>query len=85
MLRRLIIFLIRKKLGVKEYVTFRFTNQKSDTDFYYFTDCEMLKYENGYYVKSNVSLNWLLDERCELKDVMPLKERLSEILRSLCE
>ena len=41
-MRRLIMFLIRKKLGVKKYEYFQFTNQKSD-DIYYIDSMNLMK------------------------------------------
>lgn len=75
-MRRLIIFLIRKRLGLKKFQNFRFTNQK-DPATYYFTKYELRKNEvvgegeNSYTrgVRSNVSLNWILDDRCKVEIV----------------
>lgn len=71
-MQRLIIFLIRLKLGVKKYEKFRFTNQKEDS-LYFFTDCQLFK---KMYLKygtvtdlSGVSLNWLLSSRCKVRKV----------------
>lgn len=44
-MKRLIIFLIRKRLGLKKYERFKFNNQKSRFDEYFFTDAELMKYE----------------------------------------
>ena len=72
MLNRLIIFLIRRKLGVKKDQTFRFTNQKTD-DIYYFDDTSLIKTVFNdeelsiRWEKSGVSLNWLLDKDCEIE------------------
>ena len=76
MLTRLIIFLVRMKLGLLPYQTFRFANQKSKLDYYYFEPKRLVKveyhhqdpfYPNGRsYKSSNVSLNWLLNERCNI-------------------
>lgn len=67
MLKRLIIFLIRRRLGLKKYQRFRFVNQKSNVDFFYFTETHIEK-SNGFTTeKSNVSLNWLLDNECEIR------------------
>ena len=71
MLNRLIIFLIRRKLGVKQYQRFRFTNQKAP-DIYYFSDCQLVKIlgdDIGFIdiQRSGVSLNWLLPEDCEIE------------------
>lgn len=70
-MRRLIIFLIRKRLGLRKSEPFRFENQKSRTDWYMFTDIDILKHttdERGNEVirQSTVSLNWLLDEKCKI-------------------
>jgi len=64
-MRRFIIFLVRKKLGLKKYEDFRFRNQKSEA-FYFFTDRELIKEENGYRCSAGVSLNWLLSDECEI-------------------
>ncbi|MBO5319042.1 MAG: hypothetical protein J6B01_04440 [Ruminococcus sp.] len=72
MLKKLIIFLIKKKLGVKEKQAFRFANQKSNTDYYCFINEILWKYqfaEDGFgpFIKeSNVRLNWLLDDECKI-------------------
>lgn len=71
MLNRLIIFLIRRKLGVKKYQLFRFTNQKT-ADKYYFGATALVKevYNDDCGIgleTSNVSLNWLLSEECEIE------------------
>lgn len=67
MLKRLIIFLIRRRLGLKKYQRFRFVNQKSNVDFYYFTETRIEKWNGFATEKSNVSLNWLLDDECEIR------------------
>lgn len=41
-MRRLIMFLIRRKLGVKKFEYFMFTNQKSD-DIYYIDSNNLMK------------------------------------------
>lgn len=69
--KRLIIFLVRKRLGLKKYEAFRFSNQKSKTELYYFSDTEVLKIGGMYFEEkselSSVSLNWLLDDNCQIK------------------
>lgn len=67
-MQRWIIFLIRTRLGLKKGQRFKFANQASETDYYKFTDTQLLKvYHNGYITKlSNVSLNWLLDDECKI-------------------
>lgn len=65
-MRRLIIFLIRKRLGLRQHQKFRFTNQKTE-DVYYFTDRHLMKIEYGVnHCLSGVSLNWLLDDDCDI-------------------
>lgn len=67
--RKLIIFLLCKKLGVKKYQEFQFTNQRSTVDRYFFTDKDLSKWvgEEGIVRPAKVNLNWLLDDDCELK------------------
>lgn len=64
-MRRLVIFLIRRRLGLKKNERFRFTNQKSEAT-YFFTEDNLMKIEYGYIFLSKVSLNWLLDEECKV-------------------
>lgn len=65
-MNRLILFLIRKKLGLKLYERFRFTNQRSNENFYYFGKYTLFKVIGftGYVKPSNVGLNYLLDNNC---------------------
>lgn len=67
-MKRLIIFLIRKRLGLKKNETFQFVNQKSDA-VYYFTGTKVMKLWFGVTEPSRVSLNWLLDDECEITKV----------------
>lgn len=67
MLKRLILFLIRRKLGVQIYVPFRFTNQKNKSECYWFTDDALNKLEDNHIIRSRVSLNWLLDDECHIE------------------
>ena len=75
MITRLIIFLIRMKLGLKKYEKFQFVNQKSSMDVYFFDDFGLMKKEyvkrECHIRKSSVSLNWLLDDECKIKKVKP--------------
>lgn len=68
-MRRLIIFLIRKRLGLRAYEPFQFENQKTDA-IYCFTKHEILKDEYGIISASGVSLNWLLDKECSVRTVV---------------
>lgn len=65
-MRKLVIFLLRKKLGLKKYENFKFVGQKSDA-VYYFTEINIMKRLNGYTSLSGVSVNWLLDNACEIE------------------
>ena len=66
--RRIILFLVRKKLRVKISDEFYFNNQKNKKDRYYFTK------DNIYHIDtksctiepSSVSLTWLLDGACSI-------------------
>ena len=79
-MKRLILFLIRRRLGVHKSQAFRFDNQSSTTDCYYFSNTNLikLKIENRSFVeeKSGVSLNWLLDDDCKIHIV---KEKWEDI------
>ena len=64
-MKQLIIFLVRKRLGLSKYEPFQFVGQKSNA-VYYFTKDSLLKSWRGGVTKSGVSLNWLLDDECEI-------------------
>jgi hypothetical protein len=74
MIKKLVLFLIRKKLKLKELESFQFANQKSLYDYYYFDDCGLVKFESVYnkFVPAGVSLNWLLNDECEIVKYEPL-------------
>lgn len=69
MIKKLIIFLIRKRLGLKDQEHFRFVGQKSDS-YYYFDGLKIMKVtrERGKLTTrpSNVNLNWILDDECKI-------------------
>lgn len=66
-MRRLIVFLVRKRLGLRKYQRFRFQNQKSPTSFYFFTRNHLMKQTgDGFVYGSHVSLNWLLSDECRI-------------------
>ena len=65
-MRRIVMFLIRKKLGLKKFEKFKFVNQKSDA-VYYFTESNVMKLWHNQTVLSGVSVNWLLDDDCEIE------------------
>ena len=67
-------FLIRKKLNLKLYEKFRFANQKSSTDCYYFNETSLMKIptiDGNYFPprKASVSLNFLLSEEIDIRRV----------------
>lgn len=73
-MKKLILFLVRKHLGVRKYELFRFPNQISKTAVYYFDDDGLMKtwWSRGANmlscsVKSRASLNWLLDDECYIE------------------
>lgn len=68
MRRKIVIFLIRKKLGLKKYEKFRFVGQKTDA-VYYFTDDNVMKLWRNQTMLSGVSVNWLLDNDCVIERV----------------
>ena len=76
-IKKLIIYFIRKRLGLECYEPFRFFEQKSENTFYYFTKENIIKVsifiKDGLKCKnekkSNVSLNWILDEDCKIESL----------------
>lgn len=66
-MKRLIIFLIRKRLGLKKWQWFRFTNQKEKCWYYFEPECLVKVTKSVGVMKSNVSLNWLLDDECKVE------------------
>jgi hypothetical protein len=67
---RLILFLVRVKLGVRRDEKFKFANQKAEC-YYEITHDGIWKIWNceGGVCKreSRVSLNWLLDQECKVE------------------
>ena len=68
---KLIIFLLRRKLGLKKYQSFQFAGQKNKKDLYWFEDDCLMKecYVDDNTIKfrlANVSLNWLLCDECDI-------------------
>lgn len=71
MIKKFIVFLIRRRLRLKKYQRFRFKNQKTD-NVYYFTEYRLIKIPEDKRTisraeKSLVSLNWLLSDECEVE------------------
>ena len=63
MIRRLVIFLVRRRLKLKIREPFQFVGQKTNA-VYYFTNDAVIKAWRGNVERSSVSLNWLLDDEC---------------------
>lgn len=72
MIKKIVFWMVRKKLGLKEREPFQFVNQKSNA-VYYFTRDALLKAWRGSIEKSGVSLNWLLDDECEIKKCLEVE------------
>lgn len=70
-MKTLIMFLIRKKLGLKKGERFQFCTQKSTVDRYYFTNDALMKEhfgKDGNYTRpSNIKLNYILSDYCKIK------------------
>lgn len=65
-MKKRILRLVRKKLGLKKNEKFQFVNQKSNA-IYFFTEEAVMKRWHGQTMLSGVSLNWLLDNDCEIQ------------------
>lgn len=72
-MKRLILFLIRWRLGLKKYERFQFGNQKSSAIYFFGEDAVYKGWYDSWFGwvhrKSSVSLNWLLDDECEIVKV----------------
>ena len=64
-MKRLILFLVRRHLGLKKYQYFQFDNQKS-TALYYFANVGIIKYWRGKHELSRVSVNWIINNECRI-------------------
>ena len=69
-MKKLILFLVRKYLGLRLYEEFQFVNQKTNNR-YYFSEEGIMRYEPDTLSShlSGVSLNWLLDDECVIKRI----------------
>ena len=63
MIKKLIIFLVRRRLKLRVGDFFIFSNQKTHS-IYWFEKDRLMKMENGVIQHSTVSLNWLLNDDC---------------------
>lgn len=70
MLNKIIIKLIMYKLGLKKGECFQFANQHNPKCFYRFESGKLMKYFSvKNKCRSNVSLNFLLSDECEIVKV----------------
>lgn len=67
-MKRLILFLVRRRLRLKKNERFQFTNQRTNA-VYWFTDQALLKDTGKAIYPSNASLNWLLSDKCEIRRI----------------
>lgn len=65
-MKKLIIFLVRKKLHLRKFQRFKFENQKQKGE-YYFDSVQLVKVIKGQREISGVSLNWILDDDCKIE------------------
>lgn len=68
-MKRIIWFLIRRKLGIKKYQKFIFTNQLSENTSYMISSDKIFKVQGNRLKHSDVSINWILSDECEIKVV----------------
>ena len=75
MIRKIVMRLVRKQLGLKIGEAFRFDGQRSPVDYYYFTDESLVKVvvhklEDGTHYTtirpSGVSLNYITSDICKI-------------------
>lgn len=62
-MKKFVVFIIRKRLGLKVNERFQFANQNSHA-VYWFTKEGVMKQDKYGTRPSGVSLNWLLDDNC---------------------
>lgn len=65
-MKRIIIFLIRRRLKLKKFRRFKFKNQRR-AGVYYFDSCAIMKIIDGHIEESKVPLNWLLNDECKIE------------------
>lgn len=67
---KIIMYLLRKKHKLKENERFIFLNQKNKKDQYYFNKTRIMKvWDIGFVTPSNVSINFLLSNKCKIRKV----------------
>lgn len=69
-MRKFILFLIRRKLGLRKYQHFQYANQKSNAEYFFGDQCIVKMWKDKYdTIKceySHVSVNWILSDECEI-------------------
>lgn len=82
LIRRIILFVIRKKLGLKLYEGFQFVNQRSETNWYIFTRDAVMKicYKDSHVKPSGVSINHLLSGNCKIRKINKGKKQYLKVL-----
>lgn len=65
--KRLIIFLIRRRLKLRVGDFFIFDNQKTHS-IYWFKKDRLMKMEGGVIRRATVSINWLLSDDCVINN-----------------
>lgn len=82
-MKKLIVFLVRKRFGLKKYEYFQFVGQKTDNVYYFDKDrvIKMIPTNDRMYLyvkeldkrymitDSGVSLNWLLNDECKIRRI----------------
>lgn len=73
MINKIVLFLVRRRLHIKKWQKFRFKNQRSKSDYYYFNNdkivkviCNDKRINRPLRLPSGVSLNWLLNNECKI-------------------
>ena len=85
---KLVLFLIRKRLGVKEGQKFYFRNQKDKQDRYAFEGKRLVKYPNfGRKRNSSISLNWIISNRARktiiVEDYSKIVDKKLNVIESM--
>lgn len=83
MIKKLIIFLIRRKLGLRKYEGFQFTNQKNNCIYYFSDDALLRENPEGYVRECHAGLNFLISDECEIRKVCRFKRVFAELANEM--
>lgn len=83
MVKKLIIFLIRRKLGLRKYEGFQFTNQGTNCIYYFSDDTLLRENPNGYIRECHAGLNFLLSDECKIRKVCRFQRVMGEIVEEM--